>query len=249
MWLSDLINSFFSNKNVTPSIQTNPVVTIQTSNTEIPITVEPIGLDLAKVSYKESPNKSERKDIVRGIVLHHTGPGGFDGIVAWLINPDAKAAAHYVIGTKGELTQLVNTQKNAWHAGTSKFLLDGQVRDNLNHCTIGIEICNAGVLHKGEDGKFYYEAGRDMREWKGQAPIEGSIVYPSGQTVTGYYPPYPKVQIDKVIELCKALVLKYPQIGREDILTHYGIATPEGRKNDPFGLDIKDIVNKIFGGL
>ena len=203
-------------------------------------------LDLASVLYKESPNKSNRKDEVRAIVLHHTGPGAFNSIVDWLCNPDAKASAHYVVGLNGELTQTVNTTRSAWHAGTSKFLIDGQIRDNLNNCTIGIEICNAGVLHKGEDGKFYYESGRNMKEWKGEAPVEGSITYPSGKVLTGYFAPYPEKQIDTVVELCRALVNKYPNIGKEDILTHYNIATPEGRKNDPFGLDIQNIINKVF---
>ena len=66
------------------------------------------------------------------------------------------------------------------------------------------------------------------------------------EKLTGYFAPYPEKQINKVVELCKALVNKYPNIGKEDILTHYEIATPEGRKNDPFGLDIQNIVNKIF---
>lgn len=204
-------------------------------------------LDLEAVTYKESPNKSDRKDEVRAIILHHTGPGSFNGIVKWLINPEAKASAHYVIGTAGELIQLVNTKRSAWHAGKSTYSIDGKVRNDLNHCTIGIEICNAGVLQKDDDdGKFYYESGREVKEWKGETPLEGEIVYPSGNTLKGYYPPYPKVQIDKVVELCKALIEKYPQIGKEDILTHYQIGVPEGRKNDPFGLDVKELINKIF---
>jgi len=205
-------------------------------------------LDLASVTYRESPNKSDRKDQIRGIVLHHTGPGTFDGIVNWLINPVAKVSAHYVVGVVGELTQLVNTQRKAWHAGPSKYTLDGVVRNDLNHCTIGIEICNIGVVHKYDDGKFYYELGARQAEYKGKiAPQEASITYPSGKVLSGYFIPYPKVQTDKVVELCKALVAKYPQIGREDIMTHFNIALPEGIKNDPFGLDIQNIINRIFG--
>lgn len=262
MWLVDLFSKLFSGQGQVPApeVKTESPKTILVPSpamdgsgaviVEVKPKVEETKpmLDLTKVTYKESPNKSDRKDVVRAIVLHHTGPGSFNGIVGWLCDPAAKAAAHYVLGVNGELTQLVNTSRNAWHAGASKFFIDGQMRDNLNHCTIGIEICNAGVLHKGEDGKFYYEVGRDMKEWKGATPIEGSITYPSGKVLSGYFPPYPQVQIDKLVELCKALVAKYPNIGKEDILTHYGIATPEGRKNDPFGLNVPDIISKIFGG-
>jgi len=248
MGLFDFFSNLVKKQTATvPYKQQQPIVVIVPSTTVTqPVVAAPL-LDLGAVTYKESPNKSDRRDEVRGIVLHHTGPGSFNGIVNWLIDPAAKASAHYVLGVKGELTQLVNTSRNAWHAGKSKATLDGAVRDDLNHCTIGIEICNAGVLQKGEDGKFYYEAGREMKEWKGETPVEGSITYPSGHTVSGYYVPYPKVQVDKLVELCKALVAKYPQIGKEDMLTHYAIATPEGRKNDPFGLDIPAVIKAVFG--
>lgn len=243
----DVFNNFFNkSKQVVvdnkSSLQPTQVVTSQ------PITPPLIDilLDLMKVEFLESPNKSERKDEIRGIVLHHTGPGSIKAIVNWLRDPAAKAAAHYVVGTGAELIQLVNTSKAAWHAGTSSALLDGKVRDNLNNCTIGIEICNVGVLTKDQNGKFHYEDGRNTVEWKGTTPIVGKIIYPSGHELVGYFPPYPQIQIDKVVELCKSLIAKYPQIGKEDILTHYGIATPEGRKNDPFGLDIEMIKNKIF---
>jgi N-acetylmuramoyl-L-alanine amidase len=181
-------------------------------------------------------------------VLHHTGPGTFKGIVNWLKDPNAKAAAHYVLGTAAELTQLVNTTKKAWHAGPSGWTIDGAWRSDLNNCTIGIEICNIGVLSE-KDGKYYYEVGRgDPVEYKGAVtPVKASITYPSGKVLEGYVIPYPEVQIDKLIALCKGLVKKYPDIGKDDILTHFNISTPEGRKNDPFGLDIQSIIDRIFG--
>ena len=95
-------------------------------------------LDLAKVTYQESPNRSDRRDEIRGIVFHHTGPGNFNGIVSWLCNPEAKVSAHYVLGTKAELTQLVNTKRNAWHVGKSSAFVDGKIIEDLNHFTIFI---------------------------------------------------------------------------------------------------------------
>lgn len=208
-------------------------------------TIEP--LDLNTINFEKSPNQSERKDIVRAIVLHHTGPGTFKGIVNWLKDPKAKAASHYVLGTAAELTQLVNTTKKAWHAGPSEWTIDGAKRSDLNHCTIGIEICNIGVMIE-KDGKYFYEDGRDdLIEYKGAvAPVKASIAYPSGKVVEGFAVPYPEVQKNKLIALCKGIIKKYPNIGKEDILTHFGIGLPEGRKNDPFGLDVSDIINRIF---
>lgn len=203
--------------------------------------IEPI--DLTKVKFVESPNKSTRKGDVKYLVLHHTGPGSFNGIVNWLCNKDAKASAHYVLGKNGELNQLVSTTKESWHAGVAK--VNGEMINN--HCSIGIEICNIGVLEKGEDGCFYYSQGRNTKKYTGkEVPVPAKIVYPSGKVLEGYAVPYPEKQITKLIGLCKAIIEKYPQITRENILTHFEIGQPEGRKNDPFALDVKTIISRIF---
>jgi N-acetylmuramoyl-L-alanine amidase len=203
--------------------------------------IEP--LDLMKVNFVGSPNKSARKGAVKYIVLHHTGPGSFNGIVKWLCNKQAKASAHYVLGTAGQLTQLVNTGKEAWHAGVASW--KGKRIDN--HCSIGIEICNYGILQKGDGGAFYYEQGRSLKKYTGSAkPVKASITYPSGRVLEGYAVPYPDKQIDKLVGLCKGIIKKYPQIKAEDILTHYEIRQPEGRKNDPFGLDVDEVITRMY---
>jgi len=202
-------------------------------------------LDLMKVNFKGSPNKSKRKSGEEPlyIVLHHTGPGSFNGIVKWLCNKDAKASSHYVLGTGGRLTQLVNTKKQAWHAGRAKW---GKSKDNSH--SIGIEICNHGIMEKRADG-FYYEQGRKMVKYTGKAtPVKAKIVYSSGKVTLGYALPYPEKQQEKLVALCKALVKKYPAIARDNIVTHYQVAKPMGRKNDPFGLDVEAIKNLIFNG-
>jgi N-acetylmuramoyl-L-alanine amidase len=202
--------------------------------------IEPI--DLSKVKFVSSPNKSIRKGSVKYIVLHHTGSGSFNGLVKWLCNPQAKASAHYVLGTTGQLTQLVNTGKEAWHAGIASW----KGKKINNHHSIGIEIQNYGVLQK-IDGSYFYEQGRNLKKYTGSVePVKASITYPSGKVLEGYAVPYPEKQIDKLIGLCKGIIKKYPQIKAEDILTHYEIARPEGRKNDPFGLDVDEIITRIY---
>jgi N-acetylmuramoyl-L-alanine amidase len=202
--------------------------------------VEPI--DLMKVKFVRSPNQSNRKGDVKFIVLHHTGPGSFNGIVNWLTNPQAKASAHYVLGTSAQLNQLVNTTKKSWHAGISKW----DDLTDLNNYSIGIEIQNLGLLQKGEDGNFYYEQGRNLKKYTGKVdPVYGSITYPSGKVLEGYYVPYPEKQLKKLVGLCKALVNKY-ELGPYSLVTHYEIGQPEGRKNDPFGLDLSELATRIF---
>jgi N-acetyl-anhydromuramyl-L-alanine amidase AmpD len=252
--LSKLADFFRLIYSAAPKKQNTVVVTAPTSASVVdneesvmaPSATDPI--DLMKVAFDKSPNQSERNDVVRAIVLHHTGPGSFNGIVSWLKNPQAKAASHYVIGYNGELVQLVNTSKKAWHAGVSTWTIDGKIRNDLNNCTIGIEICHPGIFIE-QGGKFYYEAGGrgDPVLWKGpQEPAAASITYPSGKVLGGFAIPYPEVQKNKLIALCKGIIQKYPNIGREDILTHFNISTPEGRKNDPFGLNIQEIIDRIF---
>jgi len=197
-------------------------------------------LDLMKVEYIETPNKSLRKDEIKYIVLHHTGPGTFKGICNWLCNPAAKASAHYVVSNRSKIAQLANTKYKAWHAGISAW--DGL--SDINKYSIGIEIQNIGILQKSGEN-YYYEYGRDLKKYHGKRPpVFGMIVYPDGRVLEEYYVPYPEKQIFAVISLCKGLIKKYPQIREENIITHYQIS-PD-RKNDPFSLDVDYIREMVF---
>lgn len=202
-------------------------------------------LDLSSIPFHNSPNKSKRKEPITHIVLHHTGPGSFSSIVKWLCNKDAKASAHYVAGVGGELANLVLPDDVAWHAGVSSVKIGQDIKNNVNNFSVGIEICNIGLLYK-QNNDFYYEIGRNTVKWKGAEPTMGKIVYPDGKELSGFFAPYPIIQIQSVVDLCKSLVKKYPLIQKDNILTHYNIAQPAGRKNDPFGLDIENIKNRIF---
>jgi len=235
-WLKNIIGTGKSGVKVLPK----PDTPSNEESVMVEKKIEP--LDLAKVNFRASPNKSRRKGAVEYIVLHHTGAGSMAGIVNWLCNPQAKASAHYVVGTDGNLTQLVNSKWESWHCGIAKW--NGEQINN--HKSIGIEICNIGVMEKEDDG-FYYSVGRDVKKYTSKTePMEGKIVYSGGMVVSGYYVPYPEKQIEKIVALCKGLVKKYPAITRENILTHYQVAQPEGRKNDPFGLDVEAIKDMIF---
>jgi hypothetical protein len=105
-----------------------------------------------------------------------------------------------------------------------------------------------GRLESSNGTDFYYEQGRKMVKYSGNVvPVHGKIIYPNGTELTGYYVPYPEIQINSLVSLCKALVIKYPAITRDNIITHYQIAQPEGRKNDPFGMDLEYIKKLVFG--
>jgi N-acetyl-anhydromuramyl-L-alanine amidase AmpD len=207
--------------------------------------IEP--LDLMSVRFHAAANQSSRRDSIRAIVLHHIFMGSFEESEEFLVSKESGVSAHYLAGMKkDETVQMVNTKKKAWHAGISEYTIHGIKRTNLNNCTIGIEVLNPGVLTKvGE--KFQFNNGGEVMFWDGEKPpVKTLIKYPSGRELEGYCIPYPIEQIHNIVALCKGIIKKYPQIEKDDILTHYQIAQPEGRKNDPFGLDINYIKRKVF---
>jgi hypothetical protein len=75
-----------------------------------------------------SPNRSERTRTVSKLVLHTTEGSG-TGAESWLINPQSKASAHYIVMEDGrEVVRLVPEAERAWHAR------------GHNNDSIGIEI-------------------------------------------------------------------------------------------------------------
>jgi N-acetylmuramoyl-L-alanine amidase len=55
-----------------------------------------------------------------------------------LTDPAARVSAHYLIDEKGNIYQMVDEEKRAWHAGISSWL----GKDDVNSRSIGIEISN-----------------------------------------------------------------------------------------------------------
>lgn len=89
--------------------------------------------------FKESPNQSFRKKVkIDMIVIHATASDSFDGAVSWMENKKSQVSAHYCISKEGEVVQLVQESKKAWHAGKSTW----KGEENLNENSIGIELVN-----------------------------------------------------------------------------------------------------------
>lgn len=82
-------------------------------------------------------------DRVKLIILHYTET--VDAAEALRLMQDAnhKAAAHYLIDTDGSITQLIDDQRRAWHAGKSYWAGS----EDINSLSLGIEIQNPG--HRG----------------------------------------------------------------------------------------------------
>jgi len=91
---------------------------------------------------RPSPNFNERSAsaTITYIILHYTGMASADEAVERLCDPDSSVSAHYVIDEDGGVTQLVEEEDRAWHAGQSFW---HGARD-LNDLSIGIELVNPG---------------------------------------------------------------------------------------------------------
>jgi N-acetylmuramoyl-L-alanine amidase len=74
------------------------------------------------------------------ILLHYTGMPDADGAIARLCTAGTEVSAHYVVLEDGRIVQCVPETKRAWHAGVSSW--GGE--DDINSCSIGIEIVNRG---------------------------------------------------------------------------------------------------------
>ena len=74
------------------------------------------------------------------IVLHYTGMPDVEGAIAQLCTAGTDVSAHYIVLEDGRIVQSVPESKRAWHAGASFWAGE----EDINSCSIGIEIINRG---------------------------------------------------------------------------------------------------------
>src|SRR5256714_10441079 len=82
-------------------------------------------------------NKGRLADM---IVLHYTGMPDVEGAIAQLCTAGTDLSAHYIVLEDGRIVQCVPEARRAWHAGGSHWAGE----DDINSCSIGIEIINRG---------------------------------------------------------------------------------------------------------
>ncbi len=74
------------------------------------------------------------------IVLHYTGMPDVEGAIAQLCTAGTEVSAHYIVLEDGRIVQCVPESMRAWHAGVSAWAGE----DDINSCSIGVEIVNRG---------------------------------------------------------------------------------------------------------
>lgn len=90
-----------------------------------------------------SPNFEERKDgrAPDMLLLHYTGMQSTLAALARLRDPgEPRVSSHYLVDEEGTILQLVPEARRAWHAGVAFWAGE----QDINSCSIGIEIANPG---------------------------------------------------------------------------------------------------------
>ncbi|MGH1465895.1 MAG: N-acetylmuramoyl-L-alanine amidase [Cognatishimia sp.] len=89
-----------------------------------------------------STNFGPRRDNARPslVVIHYTAMSDAQSALNTLCSPENEVSAHYLISSKGDIYQMVDEDKRAWHAGAGcwKGITD------VNSHSIGIELDNKG---------------------------------------------------------------------------------------------------------
>lgn len=166
--------------------------------------------------FKETPNQSGAMT-PRWLVMHYTAGGSAQESIGWLANKQAKASAHVVIARDGSITQMVDFNRRAWHAGESRW----KGVDGLNSHSIGIELDGFGFLGSAGPGRW---------KFRNISVPDADVIVATHKfgSPTGGWPRYPQKQMEVALELAKLLVKTYRL---EDVIGHDDISP--GRKQDP----------------
>jgi len=98
-----------------------------------------------KIIQHPSPNFGERRNEapISMLVMHYTGMKSSEASLARLCNEAAQVSAHYLIDEAGQVFQMVDEERRAWHAGVAYW----RGIEDVNSHSIGIEIQNPGHEH------------------------------------------------------------------------------------------------------
>lgn len=168
------------------------------------------------ISFAASPNKGGNM-VPDAIIIHFTAGQSAESSITWFKNPEANASAHIVIDKDGKITQLVEFNKKAWHAGVSRWA----DRSGFNNFSIGIELDNPGRLTKVND-RYYAWFGK---EYPKDAVLEARHKHEKEMSCWHIFP---EKQMDACLKVCKLIMQHY---NIKEILGHDDIAPL--RKNDP----------------
>jgi len=172
--------------------------------------------DNSPVDFRGSPNRGGTVN-PQYLVIHYTAGANFESACKSLLDPNAKASTHIVIGRGGEVAQLVPFDAVAWHAGVSRW----HGLEGLNQHSLGIELDNAGRLTR---------VNGTWRSWFARTYDDSEVLeaaHKYEKNASGWHVFTPQ-QLDTAIAVARLLVHTY---NLRDVIGHDDIAP--GRKVDP----------------
>ncbi len=184
--------------------------------------------------------------VPKGLVWHYTGGRGGHGthadsvalaksIADFVPGTDRAASWHILIDKDGTVIQSVPVVLGAWHVGRAG-KIGGVYYKNINSCTIGIELENAGELRKAA-GKFYtwpyfnLDSTGVAQPSKGPNPkleVEAERAVAHEDT---FFDSFPDEQVAAAEQVCGALADRFDW-GR-DVCGYGHVMFAEGVKVDP----------------
>lgn len=105
---------------------------------------------LTPVQIQASPNHDARAKKLSHIVLHYTNMESAQAALERMCDPEAKVSAHYLIHRDGQIVQMIDESRRAWHAGVSSW----QGESDMNSASIGIELDHKGHDEQGHMSVF-----------------------------------------------------------------------------------------------
>jgi len=125
-----------------------------------------LNLDIQKIVQKRLSKGQffEEASDKTQIYLHHTaGNGNAEGVARYWNSNDSRIATAFVVGENGTIVQCFSSKHWAWHLGidSQDFATRGLPYKNLNKLSVGIEVCNWGML-KEKNGKFFNYVGGEI---------------------------------------------------------------------------------------
>lgn len=177
-----------------------------------------------------TPNRTIRPEF---LVIHYTVISYAATIRSFGPTGSRKASAHLVVSRAGEITQMVDFNRRAWHAGESVW--EGVA--DLNSRSIGIELENHGYLFKRADGSFVSDNDDPIPP---QTVVVARHAHPAWRST--FWEQYAPLQLAACEALCHVLVDHY---GLRGILGHDQISP--GRKADPGPAFPMERMQSVFG--
>jgi len=167
------------------------------------------------------------------VVIHYTVISYSATVKSFGPAGSRKASAHLVVSRSGQVTQMVDFNRRAWHAGESFW----NGLSDLNTHSVGIELENYGYLQLQGDDKYL----SDNNQIVGPSQVVQAR-HKNPKSTARYWERYPPAQLDACEDICDALVTHY---GIQEILGHDDVSP--GRKSDPGPAFPMERIRSVFG--